>query len=115
MLSAPTPPTRRISANSDQRNFARRNLTIPALLTTYQASGTATSAVVKTMATPPPATPRAGSGPKPKMNIGDSGISTTTLKQMTAKGNNMTPAPRMTLASALVSHSSVLSAKTTSE
>ncbi len=45
--------------------------------------------------------PRRGSGPKPKISAGDSGISTTAPTQATAAGSSMLPVPRITLASEL--------------
>ncbi len=81
----------------------------------YQARITAISAVVATTATPPPAIPIAGKGPSPKMSSGESGTRRTTPTQTTVDGNSMLPVPRMTLASAFISHSRILPAKTTFE
>ena len=81
----------------------------------YQASTAVVSAVVDTTATPPPAMPSAGNGPRPKIRQGDSGISSTTLLQITRAGTNMFPVPRMTLASAFISHTSGVPANTTLE
>ncbi len=81
----------------------------------YQASTTAVSAVVATTATPPPAMPRAGNGPTPKIRQGDSGISSSTPMHTAAEGTNMLPVPRMTLASAFISHTNAVPANTTLE
>ena len=81
----------------------------------YQARIAAISAVVATTATPPPAIPRAGMGPRPKMNSGDSGTRSVTPMQITSEGNSMLPVPRMTLASPFISHTRILPAKTTFE
>ncbi len=115
VLSAPTPPTRRMSAKNAHLRRAKRKRTSEAPLRMYQARIAAISAVVATTATPPPATPSAGIGPKPKMNSGDSGISRATPMQMTIDGKSILPVPRMTLASAFMSHTRMLPAKTTFE
>ena len=81
----------------------------------YQARIAAIIAVVATTATPPPATPSPGIGPKPKMKSGDSGISKATPRQTTIDGNSILPVPRMTLASAFISHTRTLPVKTTFE
>jgi hypothetical protein len=81
----------------------------------YQPSTAVVSAVVNTTATPPPAMPSAGNGPRPKIRHGDSGISSSTLPQIAAAGTNILPVPRITLASAFISHTSVVPAKTTLE
>ena len=81
----------------------------------YQARIAAISAVVMTTATPPPAMPKAGIGPKPKMNSGDSGINSVTPMQITIDGNSMLPVPRTTLASPFMSHTRMLPANTTFE
>ena len=81
----------------------------------YQASTAAVSAVVNTTATPPPAMPSAGNGPKPKIRQGDSGTSRTTPTQIASDGTSMLPVPRMTLASAFISQTSTVPAKTTLE
>ena len=81
----------------------------------YQPSTSAVSAVVNTTATPPPAMPSAGNGPRPKIRHGDSGTSSTTLAQIASAGTNMLPVPRITLASAFISQTSVVPANTTLE
>ncbi len=59
--------------------------------------------------------PNAGTGPQPKIRSGDNGTSRTTPTQMASDGSIMLPVPRITLASACVSHTSTLPAKTTFE
>ena len=81
----------------------------------YHPSTNAVSAVVNTTATPPPAIPNAGNGPRPKIRHGDSGTSRTTLAQIASAGTNMLPVPRITLASAFISQTSVVPANTTLE
>ena len=71
--------------------------------------------VVPTTATPPPATPKPWNDPKPKMNKGDSGISSATPTQMTSEGKRISPLPRMTLAKPFITQRIVLPANTTSE
>ena len=66
-------------------------------------------------ATPPPAMPSAGNGPQPKISRGESGTSTTTPRQTASAGTSMFPVPRITLASAFISQTSRLPAKTTFE
>jgi hypothetical protein len=110
-----TPPTRRISRNSAQRSRTSRRRTRLRPDRMYQPSTDAVSALVSTMATPPPAMPRAGNGPRPKIRHGDSGTSSSTLVQIAAAGTNMLPVPRITLASAFSSHTSAVPANTTFE
>ena len=57
---------------------------------------------------PPPAMPIAGIGPTPKISSGESGTSATAPAQMTSAGTSMLPVPRITLASAFMSHSSTM-------
>ena len=80
-----------------------------------QASTAVVSAVPKTTAQPPPAIPRGGMGPRPKISTGESGSSRATPTQTASAGTSMLPVPRITLASAFMSHSSALPAKTTFE
>ena len=75
----------------------------------------AVSAVVDTTATPPPAMPSAGNGPRPKIRHGDNGTSSTTPTQTANAGKNMLPVPRITLASAFISHTNAVPANTTLE
>lgn len=57
----------------------------------------------------------AGNGPIPKIRHGDSGISSTTPRQIASDGTNMLPVPRITLARAFISHTSGVPANTTVE
>ncbi len=59
--------------------------------------------------------PSAGTGPKPKMRQGESGTSSTTPRQTASDGTIMLPVPRITLASAFISHTSAVPANTTFE
>ena len=54
-------------------------------------------------------------GPTPKIRHGDSGTNSTTPAQTASDGTSMFPVPRMTLASAFISHTSGIPAKTTLE
>ena len=78
----------------------------------YQAMPAEVSAVVSKIATAPPAMPNAGTGPRPKISKGDSGISNTTPTQIATDGTSMLPVPRSTLASAFISHTSTAPANT---
>ncbi len=70
-----------------------------------------TSSVTRT-ATPPPTMPSAGTGPKPKMSIGDNGTRSTKPTLMATEGTIMLPVPRSTLASAFMNHTSQAPANT---
>ncbi len=70
---------------------------------------------MNTTAAPAPAMPSAGNGPIPKMRQGESGTSSTTPRQTAADGTCMLPVPRITLASAFISHTSAVPANTTLE
>ena len=76
VLTEPTAPTRRMSPNSGQRSRVRRGPHEAAARRTGTRRARRWSArVVRTTATPAPAMPSAGIGPKPKMSSGDSGTS----------------------------------------
>lgn len=64
---------------------------------------------------PPPAIPKAGTGPHPKMRSGDSGTSATTPTHVTRAGNSMLPAPRIVLASPFMVHRRTTPPNTTLE
>ncbi len=66
-------------------------------------------------ATAPPTIPSLGTMPKPKINSGDTGISTTAPTQATTAGSHMLPVPRMTLASELNNQIRIAPANNVSE
>ena len=115
VLTAATSPTRRMSANNAHRSRPSPSRTTHRPDSTYHPSTTAISSDVPTTAAPPPAIPIAGTGPQPKISNGDNGTSSTTPRQMVNDGTSMLPVPRITLASAFASQTSVMPAKTTSE
>ena len=114
-MTEATAPTRRMSAKRAWRGRDQANRTTLRPAAMYDASTNVTSAVVDTTAIPAPARPSAGSGPTPKIRQGDSGTSNTTPTQTASDGTSMFPVPRMTLASAFISHTSGVPAKTTLE
>ena len=112
MLIEATAPTRRMSAKEAQRRRAQRKCATLRPAAMYQPSASAVSAVVATTAAPAPAMPSAGTGPSPKIRSGDNGTSRTTPTQIHTEGTHMLPLPRMTLASAFISHTSTVPANT---
>jgi hypothetical protein len=114
-VSEATAPTPRIFRNSGQRSRAGRSRARLRPERTYQARTAVPAALNRTIATPPPAIPSAGMGPRPKIRHGESGTSTTTPTQITNAGTTMLPVPRMTLASPFIAHSSTFPANTTFE
>ena len=112
MVTEATAPTRKMSANNARRSRARRQRTTLRPEPAYQAKTIVVSAVVVTTARPAPAMPSAGNGPMPKIRHGDSGTSTATPALTDNDGTSMLPVPRMTLASAFISQTSGVAAKT---
>jgi hypothetical protein len=64
-----------------------------------------------TTAAAPPAMPRAGTGPAPKISSGETGIRTTAPAVVTVAGKAMLPVPRITAASELNGQSGTAPAK----
>jgi hypothetical protein len=104
-----------MSAKSARRSRDRRNRTTLRPAAMYAASTAATSAVVDTTAMPAPAMPSAGNGPTPKIRQGDSGTRRTIPVETASDGTSMLPVPRMTLASAFISHTRGVPRNTTLE
>src|SRR5262249_783213 len=111
-LSAPTP---RIGRNSGQRSGESCKCAILRPDRRYQARTAVPPAENATTATPPPATPSAGNGPRPKIRHGESGTRRTTPTQLTSAGTHILPVPRTALARPFMTHSNTLPAKTTLE